>query len=215
LNNQKCVFLPSQIRQCASLAAAILNNEMIQITQADSVEELEQILSLQQANHVAGLSAEQKKLNGYITATHTLELLIQMNAVAPQIIAKDKDKVVAYALVMPVEFKDTIPMLIPMFEMFNSLWFKGKKLSDYSFYVMGQICIAEPYRGLGIFEQLYLKHKAVYSGKFDICLTEVSVNNHRSMRAHQNIGLQTIHTYRDATDEWNIMLWDWEKNKNQ
>ncbi len=75
---------------------------------------------------------------------------------------------------------------------------------------MGQICISEAFRGQGIFEKLYLKHKEIYSGKFDICLTEVSVRNKRSMKAHERVGFQTIHTFKDKTDDWNILLWDWK-----
>ena len=59
------------------------------------------------------------------------------------------------------------------------------------------------------FENLYLKHKEAYSDKFEICLTEVSANNLRSMRAHEKVGFQTIHKYRDTTDDWNIILWSW------
>ena len=134
-----------------------------------------------------------------------------MNNSASQIIASHNGEVVGYALVMLKEFCEMIPVLTPMFEMFDTLSYQGKQLSNYNFYVMGQICISETHRGQGIFENLYLKHKEAYAGKFEICLTEVSVNNSRSMRAHQKAGFQTIHNFRDQTDDWNILLWDWKK----
>ena len=178
---------------------------------AETKQELEQILKLQDLNHVRNLSPEDKRSNGFVTVKHDLELLTKMSNSAPQIIAKYNDEVVGYALVMLKEFCEMIPVLTPMFEMFNKLSYKQKQLSDYNFYVMGQICVSENHRGQGIFESLYLKHKEAYSDKFEICLTEVSVNNSRSMRAHERVGFQTIHSFQDETDKWNILLWDWKK----
>jgi hypothetical protein len=28
------------------------------------------------------------------------------------------------------------------------------------------------------------------------------------MRAHERVGFKTVQTFRDATDEWNILVWD-------
>lgn len=60
--------------------------------------------------------------------------------------------VVGYALVMTKEFSSHIPVLGPMFETFKKISYQGKILDNYSFYVMGQICISETYRGQGILE---------------------------------------------------------------
>ena len=76
---------------------------------------------------------------------------------------------------------------------------------------MGQICVGKDYRGQGVFRQLYLAHRERLSQDFDYCITEVSTSNIRSMRAHQNIGFQVLHTFTDELDEWNIVLWDWTK----
>ncbi len=177
---------------------------------AKTNKDLEQILSLQSSNLIQNLSVEERDSNGFLTVKHNLDLLARMNSSAPQIIAKENENVVGFALVMFKEFSEMIPVLTPMFDMFKKLSYKGKFLDTYSYYVMGQICIAEEFRGQGIFEKLYLKHKEIYSGKFDICLTEVSVRNKRSMRAHERVGFHTIHTFNDKTDDWNILLWDWK-----
>jgi ribosomal protein S18 acetylase RimI-like enzyme len=176
---------------------------------AESEDELKQILKLQSSNLMQNVSVEAKRSDGFVTVKHDLDLLTKMNYAAGQIVAVDNDIVVGYALVMLKEFREMIPVLSPMFEMFNKLSFKRKRLSDYSFYVMGQICISENYRGKGIFEKLYLLHKKAYSHMFDICVTEVSSKNTRSMRAHQKIGFQTIYSFEDMTDNWHILVWDW------
>jgi hypothetical protein len=180
------------------------------INLAQTNEELEQILNLQEANLAPNIPVNDRKSNGFVTVKHDLNVLKKMNAAAPQIIAKDGDQVVGYALVMPKEFSAFVPVLVPMFEMFENLSYKGKLLTDYRYYVMGQICIADTHRGKGLFEELYKYHKEMYSKKFEVCLTEVSSSNPRSMRAHQKVGFKTIHNFDDATDNWNILLWDWD-----
>jgi hypothetical protein len=185
--------------------------DTIIIKLAETEDELEQILKLQDSNHIQNLSPKERKSNGFVTVKHDLEITTKMNNSARQVIAKDNETVVGYALVMLKEFSELIPVLTPMFAMFSNLSFNQMPLSSYKYYVMGQICIAESHRGSGIFEDLYLKHKEVYSDKFEICLTEVSVNNIRSMKAHVRTGFQTIHTFQDKTDNWNILLWDWNR----
>lgn len=175
---------------------------------AESDDDLNQILELQSTNHRDRISLEEKMTNGFVTVKHDLDLLRKMNSSAKQIIAKHNDKVVGYALVMLKEFSEMIPVLVPMFELFNNLKYKNKALNNYSYYVMGQICISEDYRGQGIFTDLYLKHKEAYSDQFELCITEVSLNNVRSMRAHEKVGFETIYSFEDETDNWNILLWD-------
>jgi hypothetical protein len=102
-----------------------------------------------------------------------------------------------------------IPVLKPMFNRLSTIEFKGKPVTDYSFYVMGQICVAESHRGFGVFDSLYLKHKERHQINFDLCVTSVSTRNHRSMRAHERVGFKKVNTFRDLTDEWSILVWDW------
>jgi ribosomal protein S18 acetylase RimI-like enzyme len=133
-----------------------------------------------------------------------------MNNEAKHIIAVDNDKVVGYALTMLKEYKNLIPVLVPMFAVFESIEYENTKLNNVNYYVMGQVCVADTHRGKGIFKALYEKHKEVYASKFDLLLTEVSSSNLRSMRAHEKVGFKTINTFKDATDEWNILSWNWE-----
>jgi RimJ/RimL family protein N-acetyltransferase len=77
------------------------------------------------------------------------------------------------------------------------------------YYIMGQICVARPYRGQGVFDALYRAHRDHLDARYDRCVTEVATRNTRSMRAHARVGFQTLETYRDATDEWALIAWDW------
>jgi RimJ/RimL family protein N-acetyltransferase len=65
------------------------------------------------------------------------------------------------------------------------------------------------HRGSGVFDALYAEHRAQYADRYDLLVTEVATRNTRSMRAHERVGFRTLHTYRDATDEWALIAWDW------
>lgn len=182
----------------------------MQIQLVDNDSQLAGILALQKLNHVSEISIETKNTQGFVTVRHDLPLLQTMNNSARQIIALENEAVIGYALVMPKELKLQIPVLMPMFDMFGKISYKQKKLSELNYYVMGQVCIAEAFRGKGIFEKLYSKHRETYSSTYDLCVTEVSTSNQVSMRAHEKVGFQIIHTFADTTDEWNILLWDWK-----
>ncbi len=181
----------------------------MEVRLAESDNELAQILALQQENHYQNISPEKKSAEGFVTVRHDLDTLLAFNKKACQVIATDGNQVIGYALVMLEEFRNLTPVLMPMFELFDKLEYRGIRLSDYNYYVMGQVCIAENYRGKGLFQQLYEKHKSVYSSQFDLCLTEVSTSNPRSMAAHEKVGFETIHQFKDDKDEWNVLSWDW------
>lgn len=187
-----------------------MKNTAFQLTTIRSEEDVHQVLALQQANLPVNISPETAAAQGFVTVKHDFEVLSKMNAAIPQVIAKDNGKVVGYALVMLPSFQEMIPVLKPMFAQLDAIEYQGNKIRASYYYVMGQICIAEGYRGQGIFDQLYLKHRELYADTFDFCITEISARNLRSFRAHERVGFKTIHTYRDETDDWNIVLWNWE-----
>lgn len=182
----------------------------MQATTVTSLQELEQILSLQRDNLIASVTPQEMKEQGFVTVHHTLEMLRQMHSLAPSIIIKDGDKVVAYALVMLRECRSLVPALEPMFNNFDNQQWNGKPLKDQSFYVMGQVCVDKAYRGQGLFDKLYQAHKEVYSTRFDILTTEIATRNHRSLRAHERVGFKIINVYRDELDEWAVVGWDWK-----
>ena len=184
---------------------------MLTIRSAASTQDLENILALQGENMRAGLSPEEIKEQGFITVRHSLEQLQAMQEQVPQILAVDGDRLGGFALVMPRELKNSIPVLVPLFEMLDTLHYQGAAVKDLRYYVMGQICVGKDYRGQGVFRQLYKAHREQLSQDFDYCITEVSTSNIRSMRAHQKIGFQVLRTFTDELDEWNIVLWDWTK----
>lgn len=171
--------------------------------------ELGEILALQRDNHLSSVSADQARAQGFVTARHTLESLQQMHALGPSIVARAEDGCFAgYALMMAREARAFVPILDPMFQTLEALAWRATPLSTLRYYVMGQICVAEPFRGQGVFEALYQGHRAEYAGRFQLIVTEIATRNERSLRAHARGGFEPVHRYRDTTDEWLIVAWD-------
>jgi predicted GNAT family N-acyltransferase len=171
---------------------------------ASTLDELEQIRTLQLQNSSQNITSEEKLQEGFVTVQHTVALLEQMNTACAHIIAKDEEKVVGFALVMLSSFRNKIEVLIPMFERIDSLIPTGK-----SYVIMGQVCVDKNYRKQGIFRGLYDFYRTQLQQEFDFLITEVAAINQRSMNAHESIGFKTIDSYEEDGIIWNIMLWDW------
>jgi predicted GNAT superfamily acetyltransferase len=172
-----------------------------------ATEDLQGILDLQQQNHLSTISAID---NGFLFVKHDLETLTKMQSFAPQVICKDGEEVVAFTLAMTAECKGDVPALIPMFDVFDQINFKGKKVSDFNYMVVGQVCVGQNHRGLGVFDKIYATYRETFKDAFDFAITEISTRNPRSIRAHSRIGFKEIHQYVDPTGEhWSIVVWDW------
>jgi len=179
---------------------------MIRAGPVEREEELQQILDLQRANLKSALPPEEVAAQGFVTVQHTLDLLTRMHRLHPSIVARDGTRLAGYALVMPVECRSLIPVLGPMFDRLDALGMWRDR-----YYVMGQVCVGKPWRGQGVFDLLYQAHRRHLSGRFDCCVTEVATSNVRSMRAHARVGFRVVDRYRDATDDWAVVRWDWSR----
>nr|WP_314895922.1 GNAT family N-acetyltransferase [uncultured Flavobacterium sp.] len=171
---------------------------------ASTLDELEQIRTLQLQNSSQNITSEEKLQEGFVTVQHTVALLEQMNAACAHIIAKDNNTVVGFALVMLSSFRNEIKVLIPMFERIDMLL-----PTDKSYVVMGQICVDKNYRKQGIFRGLYHFYREELQHEFDYLITEVAAINLRSLQAHEAVGFKIIDTYEEDGIVWNIMFWDW------
>ncbi|MBS1505644.1 MAG: GNAT family N-acetyltransferase [Bacteroidetes bacterium] len=180
------------------------------ITTSQSDQDLEQILLLQQKNLPKNLPQEEIDREGFVTVMHRFEDLKKMNGYEQSVIAKEHDEVVAYLIAMTEKSKQDIPVLVPMFEVFNEIIFKGKKISEYKYMVVGQVCVAKEFRGLRLLDACYAEYKKIFSGKYAFAITEISKKNPRSLKAHERIGFKTVHEYIDSFGvDWCIVLWDW------
>lgn len=183
---------------------------MIIYTTANSEKDLHAILALQKANLTRSLNESEIQSQGFVTVDHTYEQLKKLNDIEKHIIAKDGDAIAGYVLAMTTASKSDLPILFPMFEVFDSILYDGRKISDYQYLVVGQVCVGKEYRGQGVFDKCYAAYKDHYKNKYNFAITEIAVTNTRSLNAHHRIGFKNIHSYTgpDKT-EWIVVAWDW------
>ena len=172
--------------------------------------ELEQILALQKKNVEEALAPEEVVSQGFVTVRHDLGLLREMNDAAGHVVARAGGRVVGYALVMLASFEERIPVLAPMVERLRALEFHGRPLSELRYFIMGQVCVAEAFRGSGAFAGMYEELRRRYSPSYDLVVTELARRNTRSSRAHEKVGFEVLQRYRHAGgEEWDVIGWDW------
>ncbi len=183
---------------------------IINYTKATTESDLVGILKLQKDNISSNLAKEEIESQGFVTVQHSHQDLKQLNDIEKHIIAKEHDKVIAYLLAMTRVSRHDIPVLIPMFEIFDTVRFAGKPVSAYNYIVVGQVCVDKNFRGRGVTDQCYSLYKDAYKGRYDFAVTEIAVSNNRSLNAHKRIGFTEIHRYL-APDEtvWSVVLWNW------
>ena len=184
---------------------------MINFSTADTIADLEGILQLQQANLVLNLPADEVKSQGFLIAAHTLEILSRQNDIERHVVARDSSRIVAYLLAMTKASKHDLPVLVAMFDEFDRILFKGRPVAQCNYLVVGQACVDKRYRGTGILDDCYRAYRDLYSERYDFAITEIAEANHRSLRAHQRIGFEEVHSYVDPRGtEWRICCWDWK-----
>ncbi|MEJ8840904.1 GNAT family N-acetyltransferase [Lacibacter sp. H375] len=187
---------------------------MISYSTSNTKEELEGILELQQSNLAQGLTVDEIQSQGFVTVKHSYEVLKKMNDLEKHVIAKDDEAVIGYCLAMTKQSRFEIPVLVPMFDVFDQIVYKEKIISTLHYIVVGQVCVDKAYRGQGIFDNCYAAYKEFYQKKYDLAITEIASSNIRSLQAHKRIGFREIHSYTDpANTEWIVVVWDWRNDQ--
>jgi ribosomal protein S18 acetylase RimI-like enzyme len=172
-------------------------------------DHIHQILHLQQQNLAANLTEEQKNTQGFVSLVHTFDVLQRMNKEEPSMVALDEGKIAGYCLAMTENFKEEIPDLQPMYRKIAAMQSRGEIMKG-PYITIGQVCVAEAYRGQGVLDSLYEAFKQQFSSRYAFAVTEVSSRNQRSLRAHKRIGFTVMYTHPGG--EWLTVLWDWSRD---
>lgn len=185
---------------------------MITTTLARTDDDLRGILTLQQQNLVRNLPPDVQAGQGFVTLQYTLDQMQQMHALGPSVITKDGERVVGYAITATPDTRTFVPELGSLFDQIDTLNYDGQPLSQFPHYVMGQVCVADGYRGQGLFDRMYQHHRQCYSDRYRMLITDISARNTRSMRAHERVGFQPLHHFHEpgAGETWVLVVWDWK-----
>jgi len=176
-------------------------------------DEIQQIADLSKANLSTNISAETKAKEGFVSWVYTPAILKTLHAIAPSVIVMDGPNLAGYALTLTPECLRSYPAAIDTYNHAITLGHNGRPLKNQRFYLMGQICVAEPWRGKGLVATLYEGHRQFYSPQFDYLVTEISTANPRSLKAHQKVGFQIIDTHHDPAGHWDVVAWNWTAPK--
>jgi len=60
-----------------------------------------------------------------------------------------------------------------------------------------------------------LEDKSTRSSRDALAVNHERPAAYRSLRAHERVGFEPIHRYRDGVDEWVIVAWDWSKRASR
>lgn len=80
-------------------------------TTVSTREEVAQILDLQSNNLAFAIPPQVALSEGFLTVRHDPDVLWRMNLEKPSIIAKNRNCVVGYALIMPLSYSSAVPIL--------------------------------------------------------------------------------------------------------
>ena len=181
---------------------------MIHYGPAHTDDDLHAILALQQANLPKAISAGEAREQGFVTVEHDFPLLREMNNLFPHAIAREGTELAGYALAMMPSFGDRIPVLRAMCERLDRLSWAGVPLSELRYGIMGQVCVAKPYRGQGVFAGVYEDLGRRMAPHFDLLVTEIAIRNTRSLRAHEKIGFVEMERFSEpGVEDWVIVGW--------
>ena len=183
---------------------------MIIIKRVTEFSELEGIRKLQEDNLKRNLPADEAETEGFVTAEYSIEFLETLHKAGPSIIAKEDDLVVGYALVAAKSVRHQHELLSELFNYVDKIIYRGRMLKNVSYVIVGQLCVAKNYRGLGLVHQMYQHFKESLIGEYDYCITDVAENNPRSLKAHLKTGFRVIDSFSYGGSNWNIVLWDWK-----
>jgi ribosomal protein S18 acetylase RimI-like enzyme len=179
------------------------------ITRASTNEELFAILHLQNLNLRKNIDIATAADQGFLTAEYTLAYLKAMHDASPSIIAKDGDTIAGYALVATKEVRNGHDLMADLFNVIDTKTYKGQLLKEVNYVVVGQLCVAEAYRGQGLVKRMYDFYRDSYATEYKYLITDVAQANVRSMNAHKKSGFEVIDTLVYGGIGWNIVLWDW------
>jgi GNAT superfamily N-acetyltransferase len=173
-------------------------------------DEIVAIKALQTANQRKNLDPAEAEAEGFVTAIYTLDFLREMNAACPSIIAKEGDVVVGYALVaQKSDLTKGHELLKGLIEAIDAVIYNGRPLSESNYVLVGQLCVAKGYRGMGLAGKMYAAYREALCTQYDYLITDVATDNPRSVRTHLKVGFQVVDKVAHDGVEFQIIVWDW------
>ncbi len=124
--------------------------------------ELEGIHRLLQQNLKSHLSTDEAMAEGFLTADYSMPFLQKLNEASASVIAKHDDLIIGYALAAVKEVREENALLADLFNGIDKLEYEGQQLKTSNYVVVGQLCVAKDYRGMGVIEKVFTTFNPSY-----------------------------------------------------
>ena len=171
-----------------------------------TLEDMEGVFALLRRYHVNSISPEDKP-DGFVTTNLTEE---QMAALITEekgvTVAKNGDKIVAFALAASWNFWKEWPLFAYMIQELPNYQLDGVTLTAENSYQYGPVCVDMAYRGTGLFEKVFAFSLHSMAERFPIMATFVNQINPRSYAAHSRKALlDTTGTFQFNNNNYYLM----------
>lgn len=187
---------------------------MIKLGKVLHHDDLIQIKHLNQENLKNNLSQRDRLKYGFLTLEYDIELLLKVNNIEKTIVAKNGNKIVAYAIVINKTAYGLNKLFDDLIDRVNNLKYNKTNLYKIDYALVGQLCISKDYRGKGLVKEIYKFFKKEYSKKYKYLVTDIDERNTRSLNAHLKNKFQIIDNFYWGDSYWNIILWNWSNKKD-
>ena len=161
-----------------------------------SINDINAVLTLHSLYQIDSIN-KNDKADGFITTAFTeahLKRLITHEA--GLFIAKQDNKIVAYAMAASWAYWSAWPIFAHMIKTLPTLTYQGQTLSMENCYQYGPVCVDKAVRGEGIFEKIFEFALQAMSQRYPILITFINKQNPRSYAAHVNkVNLELIQSF--------------------
>jgi hypothetical protein len=175
-------------------------------------DDIDGVLQLHSKYQVDTILEEDKK-DGFVTTSFTKEQMAKLIEEENGLfIAKDGDRVVAYAMAASWTFWSVWPIFRYMIDNLDKLEYAGKKLTIENSYQYGPVCIDKEYRGSGMLEEIFEYSRVEMSKRYPVLVTFINKINPRSFTAHtKKVGLELINEFEFNKNQYFELAYDTSK----
>ncbi len=168
--------------------------------------DLKAILVLQKANLGKNLNATERQKNGFVMLETPLHMLKELQQNLGIWVAESHNKIIAFLFGVTVPQALKNELLAPEVHHVSPIIYKGKSLAAYRYFIIGQICVDDEFKGYGIAGMLYQELFSIMAGQYDLVIASVNQDNARSLHVHtKKIGMNAIGQYEFSRNHWIIL----------
>lgn len=153
--------------------------------------DFKEVVALQDANLVSVLT-EHEKEDGFLSGGFDEVQYAEMNRSGCVIVAYEATELVGFLGAGSLEFNSSYPLPATMIQKLPSINYRGKTLDQYRLCLAGPVCVSKTQRGKGVFQAMYAEMHRIAAKDLELVATLVSTSNHRSVAAHEKVGLERV-----------------------